>query len=104
MTDLPDDPQSERIGRYGQILKDGKTVHDSLRGQRHYTTAITAIQGLTHEQLAHFALAVAAEAALTRSEDAGDGNVWIDWWSGVDDPDAIDTSPEMMRGTLRPDS
>ena len=67
---------------------------------------MAAIEALTHEELAHLALTVAAEAVLTRSENAGDGDIWIDWWRGVDggDPDTMDTSPMSMLRTLRPDS
>jgi hypothetical protein len=106
MTDLPDDPHSERVGLYGQIIKNGKLIPDALDEQQHYATATAAIEALSHEELAHLALTIAAEAALTRSEQAGDGDIWLDWWRGVDsggEPDTIDTSPGIMRRTLRPD-
>ena len=106
MTDLPDDPHSQRIGRYGQNIQEGKLLLDALRDQRHYTTAMTVIEALSPQRLVDFALTVAADAALTRSEDADDGDIWLGWWRGVDsgDPQARDTSPGIMRRTLRPDS
>ncbi len=106
MTDLPDDPHSERIGRYSQILKDGKMLLDTLEEQQHYTNAMTVIEALTHDQLAHLALTVAAGAVLTRAEGGNDGDIWINWWRGVDGggPDAMDTSPGVMARILRPDS
>ena len=101
-----DDPHRAGAGRYGQSIKDGKLLLDTLQEQRHYTTAMDAIRALSHQELADLALTVAAEAALTRAENADDGDVWINWWRGVDggDPDAMDTSPGIMLRTLRPDS
>ena len=67
---------------------------------------MTAIQLLTHKELAHLALTVAADAALSRSENASNGGIWLRWWRGVDGgwPDAMDTSPGIMARTLRPGS
>ncbi len=41
MTDLPDDPHRAGAGRYGQSIKDGKLLLDTLQEQRHYTTLWT---------------------------------------------------------------
>jgi len=66
---------------------------------------MAAIEALTHEQLAHLALTGAADAVLTRAENANNGDIWLAWWRGVDGgPEAMDTSPGMMARTLRPDS
>jgi hypothetical protein len=106
MSDLPDDPHRAGIGLYGQPIQDGKHILDALTEQEHYTGALRLIQALDDRQLTSLALTVAADAALTRAEQAGDGDVWIKWWRGVDspgesNPDAADTSPGIMMRTLR---
>lgn len=107
MSDLPDDPHRAGIGLYGQAIQDGKHIFDALASQEHYTGALRMIDALDDRQLACLALTVAAEAALTRSEQADAGDVWTRWWRGVDSPgeahaDAMDTSPGFMRRALRP--
>jgi len=62
----------------------------------------------TPDQLAALALTIAAEAAADRSERANDGDLWLNWWKGVDSPNdpnstAMYTSPSAMWRTLRPE-
>ena len=107
LSELPDDPHRAGIGLYGQAIQDGKHILDALAAQEHYTGALRMIDALDARQFACLALTVAADAALTRSEQAYDGDVWTRWWRGVDSPgeahpDAMDTSPGMMRRSLRP--
>ena len=107
MSELPDDPHRAGIGLYGQAIQDGKHILDALASQEHYTGALRMIDALDDRQLACLALTVAADAALTRDEQANAGDdVWTRWWRGVDSPgeshpDAMDTSPGLMRRTLR---
>ena len=65
------------------------------------------MDALDERQFACLALTVAADAALTRAEQPNAGDVWSRWWRGVDSPgeshpDAMDTSPGIMRRMLRP--
>ena len=108
MTDLPDDPHRQGIGLYGQNLKEGKLLLDTLREQEHYTGVLHVLSASTPDQLAALALTVAADAAANRTEQAGNGDLWLNWWKGVDSPDdpnstAMDTSPSAMWQTLRPE-
>jgi hypothetical protein len=108
MTDTPDDPHQTRIGLYGQAIMDGKLLLETLREQEHYTAVLQVLSASTPDQLAALALTVAADAAATRSEQADSGDMWLNWWKGVDSPDdpnptAMDTSPAAMWRTLRPE-
>jgi len=108
MTDLPDDPHQARIGLYGQAIMDGKLLLDTLKEQEHYTSVLHVLSASTPDQLAALALTIAAEAAADRSETANDGDLWLNWWKGVDSPNdpnstAMDTSPSAMWRTLRPE-
>jgi hypothetical protein len=108
MTDLPDDPHQARIGLYGQAIMDGKLLLDTLKEQEHYTGVLHVLEASTPDQLAALALTVAADAAASRSERAQDGDLWLNWWKGVDSPNdpnstAMDTSPSAMWRTLRPE-
>jgi hypothetical protein len=108
MSDLPDDPHQAPVGRYGQAIMDGKLLLDTLREQEHYTGALHVLSASTPDQLAALALTIAADAAASRSERANDGDLWLNWWRGVDSPNdpsstAMDTSPSAMWRTLRPE-
>jgi hypothetical protein len=108
MSDLPDDPHQSSIGLYGQAIMDGKLLLDTLREQEHYTGVLHVVSASTRDQLAALALTVAADAAAQRSERSHDGDLWLNWWRGVDSPGepnstAMDTSPSAMWRTLRPE-
>jgi hypothetical protein len=108
MTDLPGDPHQSPIGLYGQAIKDGKLLLDTLREQEHYTGVLHVVSASTPDQLAALALTVAADAAAKRSEQSNEGDLWLNWWRGVDSPGepdstAMDTSPSAMWRTLRPE-
>jgi hypothetical protein len=96
------------MGLYGQTIMDGKLLLDTLREQEHYTGVLHVVSACTPDQLAALALTVAADAVASRSERANDGDLWLNWWRGVDssnDPNstAMDTSPSAMWRTLRPE-
>jgi hypothetical protein len=108
MTELPDDPHQAPIGLYGQTIMEGKMLLDTLKEQEHFTGVLHVVSACTPDQLAALALAVAADASASRSERANDGDLWLNWWRGVDSPDepnstAMDTSPSAMWRTLRPE-
>src|SRR5918997_1841726 len=108
MSDLPDDPHQSSIGLYGQAIMDGKLLLDTLREQEHYTGVLHVLSASTPDQLAALAMTVAADAAAKRTERAGNGDLWLNWWKGVDspgeaNPTAMDTSPSAMWRTLRPE-
>jgi hypothetical protein len=82
---------------------------DALADQTHYKPALKTIETVDHQQLAHLALAVAAEAVAQEVERTGNAQTWVEWWHGVDspgvdNPDAADTSPALMWRIMRPDS
>ena len=108
MTGLPDDPHQAPIGVYGQRIMDGKMLLDTLKEQEHYTGVLHVVSASTPDQLAALALTIAADASASRSERADDGDLWLNWWRGVDNPNepnstAMDTSPSAMWRTLRPE-
>lgn len=109
MSELPDDPHQARIGLYGQAIQDGKLLLDTLKEQEHFSSVLAVLSATTPDQLAALALTVAADAAAQRTERAEDGDLWLNWWKGVDspgddNPTAMDTSPGAMWRTLRPEA
>ena len=82
-------------------------LHDTLASTEHYLDAFKTIETLDHDDLAHLALYVAADAAATRGEQQASGQVWIDWWRGIDTPDPddpphIESTPGMLWPIVRP--
>jgi hypothetical protein len=115
---MTDDPLHGSSARYGDLLTTGRVLHETLTSIEHYRDALNVIETLDHAQLAHLALYVAADAAATRGQEQASGQVWIDWWRGVDslDADSLDadylpaagspaegSTPGMLWYIVRPD-
>jgi hypothetical protein len=101
---MTDDPLRGSPYSLGDPLHNGRVLHEALTSTEHYRDALTTIETLAHDDLAHLALYVAADAAATRAEQQQSGQVWLDWWRGIDtaDPPTGDTTPGMLWPIVRP--
>jgi hypothetical protein len=104
---VTDDPLRRSPHLYGDPLNAGRVLHDNLTATDHYMEAFQVIAMLDRDDLEQLALYVAADAAATRGEEQGSGDVWTDWWRGIgttnpDDPPDMESTPAVLRRIVRP--
>jgi hypothetical protein len=104
---VSDDPLRPSPSRFGDALNTGRVLHDTLTSTDHYRDALQTIAMLDHDDLDALALYVAADAVATRGEQQSSGDVWTDWWRGIDaaDPDNppdMETTSAVLRRIVRP--